>query len=46
MSDWSEPEPNDDNEEDEIFVVYFEDSEAIQEYDETINSAEDLESNE
>ena len=34
MSDWSEPEPNDDNEEDEIFVGYFEDSEALQEEDE------------
>ena len=46
VSDWSEPEPNDDNGEDEIFVGYFEDSEALQEYDETVNSAEDLESNE
>ena len=34
LSDWSEPEPNDDNEEDEIFVGYFEDSEALQEEDE------------
>ena len=34
VSDWSEPEPNDDNEEDEIFVGYFEDSEALQEEDE------------
>ena len=35
MSDWSEQEPNDDNEEDEIFVGYFEDSEALQEEDES-----------
>ena len=34
VSDWSEPEPNDDNEEDEIFVGYFEDSEALQEEEE------------
>ena len=31
VSDWSEPEPNEDNEEDEIFVGYFEDSKALQE---------------
>ena len=37
MSDWSEPEPNDDNEEDEIFVGYFEDSEALQEDESTSN---------
>ena len=30
VSDWSEPEPNDGYEEDEIFVGYFEDSEALQ----------------
>ena len=35
LSDWSEPEPNDDNEEDEIFVGYFEDSEALQEDNES-----------
>ena len=34
VSDWSEPEPDNDNEEDEIFVGYFEDSEALQEEDE------------
>ena len=34
LSDWSEPEPNDDNGEDEIFVGYFEDSEALQEEEE------------
>ena len=34
MSDWSEPGPNEDNEEDEIFVGYFEDSEALQQEDE------------
>ena len=37
VSDWSEPEPNDDNEEDEIFVGYFEDSEAPQEDESTTN---------
>ena len=37
VSDWSEPEPNDDNEEDEIFVGYFEDSEALQEDESTSN---------
>ena len=31
VSDWSEPEPNDDDKEDEIFVGYFEDGEALQE---------------
>ena len=31
VSDKSEPESNDDNEEDEIFVGYFEDNEALQE---------------
>ena len=39
MSDWSEPEPNEDNDddEDEIFVGYFEDSEALQEDESTQN---------
>ena len=31
VSDWSEPEPNGDYEKDEIFVGYFDDSEALQE---------------
>ena len=34
ISDWSEPEPKDDNEENEIFVGYFKDSEALQQEDE------------
>ena len=31
ISDWCKPEPNDDNEGDEIFVGYFKDSETLQE---------------
>ena len=42
VSDWSEPEPNDDNEEDEIFVGYFEDSEVLQEEDEQFQMIQDL----
>ena len=38
VSDWSEPEPNEDNEEDEIFVGYFEDGEALQEEDNEPNT--------
>ena len=34
VSDGSEPEPNDENDEDEIFLGYFEDSEALQQEDE------------
>ena len=37
VSDWSEPEPSDDNEEDEIFLWYFDDSEALQEDEPTQN---------
>ena len=38
VSDWSEPEPDEGNEEDEIFVGYFEDSEALQEEEDEANA--------
>ena len=44
LSDWSEPEPEEGDEENEIFVGYFEDSEALQKMTSHIQMIQDLRS--